>query len=147
MNGKNKIGTWVGFLLILIWCLFPVAWILSLSFKSVGETTVGSPQFLPKDATFDNYKDLWDWPFVGTTHRGEDFQQALFNSFGISLIATGLSVILATLAAYAIARLEFKGKRLVLSLALAIAMFPVVALVGPLFDLWRRSACSTPGPA
>ena len=48
-----------------------------------------------------------------------------------------LSVILATLAAYAIARLEFKGKRLVLSLALAIAMFPVVALVGPLFDLWR----------
>ena len=46
-------------------------------------------------------------------------------------------MILATLAAYAIARLEFKGKRLVLSLALAIAMFPVVALVGPLFDLWR----------
>ncbi len=48
-----------------------------------------------------------------------------------------LSVIFATLAAYAIARLEFKGKRIVLSLALAIAMFPVVALVGPLFDLWR----------
>ena len=46
-------------------------------------------------------------------------------------------MIFATLAAYAIARLEFKGKRLVLSLALAIAMFPVVALVGPLFDLWR----------
>jgi multiple sugar transport system permease protein len=45
-------------------------------------------------------------------------------------------VIFATLAAYAIARLEFKGKRLVLSLALAIAMFPVVALVGPLFDMW-----------
>ena len=45
--------------------------------------------------------------------------------------------IFATLAAYAIARLEFRGKRAVLSLALAIAMFPVVALVGPLFDLWR----------
>ena len=67
----------------------------------------------------------------------KDFQQALINSFGISLIATVLSVIFATLAAYAIARLEFKGKRIVLSLALAIAMFPVVALVGPLFDLWR----------
>ena len=63
--------------------------------------------------------------------------EALINSFGISLIATVLSVILATLAAYAIARLEFKGKRLVLSIALAIAMFPVVALVGPLFDMWR----------
>ena len=41
------------------------------------------------------------------------------------------------MAAYAIARLEFKGKRLVLSMALAIAMFPVVSLVGPLFDMWR----------
>ena len=43
---------------------------------------------------------------------------------------------LATLAAYAIARLDFKGKRLVLSLALAIAMFPVVSLIGPLFEQW-----------
>jgi len=129
MKGKNAIGTWAGFLLILLWCLFPVAWIISLSFKSEGETAVGSPQFLPKDPTFDNYTAIIDNP---------DFTRALINSFGISLISTLLAVIFATLAAYAIARLEFKGKRLVLSLALAIAMFPVVALVGPLFDLWTR---------
>src|SRR5687768_980462 len=129
MKGKNKFGTWVGFLLILLWCLFPVAWILSLSFKSEAETAVGSPQFLPSDPTLDNYSAIFDNP---------DFRQALINSFGISLISTLLSVIFATFAAYAIARLEFKGKRLVLSLALAIAMFPVVALVGPLFDLWTR---------
>ena len=67
MKGKTKIGTWVGFLLILVWCLFPVAWILSLSFKSEGETAVGSPQFLPKDPTFDNYKALWDWPWSAPT--------------------------------------------------------------------------------
>jgi multiple sugar transport system permease protein len=129
MKGNTKFSTWVGFLLILLWCLFPVAWILSLSFKSEGETAVGSPQFLPKDPTFDNYSAIVDNP---------DFRQSLINSFGISLIATVLSVIFATFAAYAIARLEFRGKRLVLSLALAIAMFPVVALVGPLFDLWTR---------
>ncbi|MCY4727094.1 carbohydrate ABC transporter permease [Nocardioides sp. STR2] len=129
MKGKNAIGTWIGFILILLWCLFPVAWIISLSFKSVSETAVGSPQFLPEDPTFENYTAIVDNP---------DFTRALFNSFGIALIATLLSVIFATLAAYAIARLEFKGKRLVLSLALAIAMFPVVALVGPLFDLWTR---------
>jgi trehalose/maltose transport system permease protein len=128
MKGNTKFSTWVGFLLILLWCLFPVAWILSLSFKSEGETAVGSPQFLPKDPTFDNYSAIVDNP---------DFRQSLINSFGISLIATVLSVIFATFAAYAIARLEFKGKRLVLSLALAIAMFPVVSLVGPLFDMWR----------
>jgi multiple sugar transport system permease protein len=125
---RNKIGTWVGFVAILVWCLLPVVWILSLSFKGTDETAAGSPQFLPKDWTLQNYKDILDNP---------DFLDALRNSFGIAAISTVLSVIFATLAAYAIARLEFKGKRLVLSLALAIAMFPVVALVGPLFDMWR----------
>lgn len=128
MKKKTGIGTWIGFVLILIWCLLPVAWIISLSFKSVEETATGSPQFLPKDPTGENYSAILD---------NGDFTRALLNSFGISLIATVLSVIFATLAAYAIARLEFKGKRLVLSMALAIAMFPVVSLVGPLFDMWR----------
>ncbi len=125
---KTGIGTWVGFVLIMIWCLLPVAWILSLSFKSVDETSAGSAQFLPKDPTLENYSAILE---------NGDFTKALINSFGISLIATVLSVIFATLAAYAIARLEFKGKRIVLSMALAIAMFPVVSLVGPLFDMWR----------
>src|SRR6478752_8412957 len=125
---RNVIGTWIGFAIILVWCLLPVVWIISLSFKGPTETSAGSPQFLPKEPTLKNYDDILNNP---------DFRDSLVNSFGIAIIATFLSVVLATLAAYAIARLEFKGKRLVLSLALAIAMFPVVALVGPLFDLWR----------
>ena len=128
MRGRSVAGIWVGFVLILVWCLLPVVWILSLSFKPVSETTVGSPQFLPKTWTTQNYQDIITNP---------DFTRALFNSFGIALISTALAVLFATFAAYAIARLEFRGKRLVLSLALAIAMFPVVSLVGPLFDMWR----------
>ena len=121
-------GIIVGFIVILVWCLLPVAWIISLSFKSVAETTTGSAQFLPKSWTIQNYKDILS---------NSDFTAALRNSFGIAIIATVLSVIFATFAAYAIARLDFKGKRLVLSLALAIAMFPVVSLISPLFDMWR----------
>ncbi len=128
MRGRTAAGIWTGFVLILVWCLLPVVWILSLSFKPVSETTVGSPQFLPKTWTVQNYKDIIANP---------DFTRALLNSFGIALISTALAVLFATFAAYAIARLEFRGKRLVLSLALAIAMFPVVSLVGPLFDMWR----------
>ena len=142
MDTKTRAGTGVGVIVIMIWCLLPVAWIISLSFKGPAETAAGSPQFLPKDGTLDNYKTVLGF---GTLSDGTeppagvsaDFLDALRNSFGIALIATLLSVIFATLAAYAIARLEFKGKRLVLSLALAIAMFPVVSLVGPLFDMWR----------
>jgi multiple sugar transport system permease protein len=128
---KSKITVWtiIGALVLLVWCLLPIAWIVSLSLKPVEETANGSPQFLPQEVTFDNYE---------TVLEDDQFQHALVNSFGISLISTTLSVIIATLCAYAIARLHFKGKRLVLSIALAIAMFPVVSLVGPLFDMWRN---------
>ena len=128
---KNRIGTVIGCLLILVWCLLPVAWIISLSFKSEAAITTGSPGFFPADgagAGWDNYKAVWD---------NEQFRRAILNSIGISLIATLLSVVVATLAAYAIARLEFRGKKLVLTISLAIAMFPVVSLIGPLFDMWR----------
>lgn len=128
---KNRIGTVIGCLLILVWCLLPVAWIISLSFKSEAAITTGSPGFFPADgagAGWDNYQAVWD---------NEQFRRAILNSIGISLIATLLSVVVATLAAYAIARLEFRGKKLVLTISLAIAMFPVVSLIGPLFDMWR----------
>lgn len=116
-----------GFIIILVWCLLPVVWILMLSLKPVSETQAGSPQFLPQDWTLRNYIDVMNLDL---------FRRALVNSFGISAIATVLSVIIATLCAYAIARLDFRGKRLVLGITLAIAMFPVVSLVGPLFQMW-----------
>jgi multiple sugar transport system permease protein len=128
---RPKIGLVLGVSLILVWCLLPVVWIISLSFKSEDSIIAGNPGFFPADGTgagWDNYQAVWD---------NDQFRRAIFNSIGISLIATLLSVMVATLAAYAIARLEFKGKRLVLTMALAIAMFPVVSLIGPLFDMWR----------
>ena len=128
MRAKLGPGVILGAVLILVWCLLPIVWILSLSFKPVGETATGSPQFLPKEFTWDNFS---------TVLGNDDFQRALINSFGISIIATVLSVIVGTLCAYAIARLRFRGKRAVLTIALAIAMFPVVSLIGPLFDQWR----------
>ena len=128
MRQKLSPGIIIGGVLLLVWCLLPVVWIIMLSFKPQAETAAGSPQFLPKEWTWDNFDSVLN---------NDDFQRALINSFGISIIATVLSVILATLAAYAIARLQFRGKKLVLSLALAIAMFPVVSLIGPLFDMWR----------
>jgi multiple sugar transport system permease protein len=131
MSVKNRIGIIIGGAFILTWCLLPVVWIISLSFKSQEAITTGSPGFFPSDggsAGWQNYQDVI---------ADDQFRRAIINSIGISLIATALSVIIATLAAYAIARLEFSGKKFVLTVALVIAMFPVVSLVGPLFDLWR----------
>jgi len=127
----NRAGYVLGFALILVWCLLPVAWIISLSFKSQEAVTNGSPGFFPVSgggAGWQNYVDVI---------KDDQFARAIVNSIGISLIATILSVTLATFTAYAVARLEFKGKKFVLTTALVIAMFPVVSLVGPLFDMWR----------
>jgi multiple sugar transport system permease protein len=106
--------------------LLPVAWIVSLSLK--GGDDVQNQRFLPTAWTLESYRAVFRTPL---------FTSALRNSVGVSLLATAISVALATLAAYAIARLEYRGKRIVLGMALAVAMFPVVSIVGPLFDLWR----------
>jgi multiple sugar transport system permease protein len=123
---RSKVGWGLAGLAILVYTLLPVAWIVSLSFKQGDD--INNKKFLPSHWSLDNYRTVFDTNL---------FTSALRNSIGISLIATTISVALATVAAYAIARLQFRGKRWVLSAALAIAIFPTVALVGPLFDMWR----------
>ncbi len=130
MSTREKTFWWIGGALIVLYALFPIAWILSLSFKSPGDVANGS--FLPTNATWENYA------LVLTGDASDLFLPALRNSFGIVLIATALASVLAMFAAYAIARLDFKGKRIILSTALAVAIFPVISIVTPLFNLWRN---------
>jgi multiple sugar transport system permease protein len=130
MRTRERTLWYVGGLLIVVYCLFPVAWIVSLSFKAPFDLT--NKSFLPTKATLDNYREIF------TGGASDLFLSALRNSVGISLIATFISVILAMFAAYAIARLDFPGKRLILTTALAVAIFPVISIVTPLFNLWRQ---------
>jgi trehalose/maltose transport system permease protein len=123
---RKRIAWTVGGTLIILYTLLPVLWIVSLSFKAGDD--INNKKFFPTEWSTDNYRQVFDTSL---------FTSALRNSLGISLISTTISVVLATLAAYAIARLNFRGKRAVLTVALAIAMFPTIALVGPLFDMWR----------
>jgi multiple sugar transport system permease protein len=129
MDGRKTSNWWTFWgVLILLWALFPLLWMASLAFKSPETFRSGSPSFFPDEWTWSNFTSVFD---------DELFTSALRNSFGIAIIATLLSVIVAMFAAYAIARLEFRGKKLLLSMALGIAMFPQAALVGPLFNMWR----------
>jgi multiple sugar transport system permease protein len=119
----------VGGLIILVWALFPLVWMVSLSFKDPNTFRSEEPTFFPTE---------WVWTNYETVFTDSLFTSALRNSVFISLIATFLSVVIAMFAAYAIARMEYPGKKLLLSMALAIAMFPQAALVGPLFNMWRN---------
>ena len=120
----------IALVVVLLFALIPVVWLISLSLKPPDAITDQS--FIPSEFSLDNYKSLFeggidDSPFI----------KPLINSIGIALITTVISIVLASFAAYAIARLEFPGKRLILAGALAIAMFPPISTVGPLFDMWR----------
>jgi multiple sugar transport system permease protein len=111
---------------VVVYALVPVLWILSLSFKTADTLTDG--HFVPRKWTLDNYRTIFS-----TT----EFVRALGNSIGIALISTAIAVVLGTMAAYAIARLDFPGKRLLVGVSLLIAMFPQVSLVSPLFETER----------
>jgi multiple sugar transport system permease protein len=112
--------------LVVLYALTPVAWIVSLSLKRAAD--LNDNRFFPRTISFENYTAVF---------HDVQFPAALFNSIGIGLIATALAVLIAMFAAYALVRLEFRGKGLVLGFALAIAMFPGIAIIGPLFNLWR----------
>jgi multiple sugar transport system permease protein len=112
---------------VIVVSLVPIVWIVMLSLKTSASATDGS--FIPHHWTLSNYSDVFK---LGT------FTSALRNSIGIALISTALAVIIASAAAYAIARLEFPGKRIILAVSLGVAMFPQISLVGPLYNLWRQ---------
>jgi len=126
-HAKQTTG-WSAALVVVIVCsLVPVFWILMLSLKTPGSVTDGS--FIPHHWTLSNYSAIF---------KAGIFTDALRNSIGIGLIATALAVALASAAAYAIARLDFPGKAAILAISLAVAMFPQISLVGPLYNLWRQ---------
>lgn len=112
---------------VLVYALVPVLWILSLSLKA--PETIGDGRFIPSRWTLDNYESVF------TTGI---FNAALINSIGIALITTVIALALASMAAYAIARLDFPGKAIILAGALAVSMFPAISIVGGLYDVWRQ---------
>jgi multiple sugar transport system permease protein len=113
--------------LVIVYALLPVLWILSLSLKPTQQVKDG--KLIPSSITFDNYRGIF---------KGDVFTSALVNSLGIGLITTAIAVVIGGMAAYAVARLEFTGKKLLVGAALLIAMFPQISLVTPLFNIERR---------
>ncbi|GGB64848.1 sugar ABC transporter permease [Knoellia flava TL1] len=110
--------------LVLIYAFVPVIWIVSLSLKD--SATLNDGKFLPVSPSWASYQQIFDNP---------DFTRALINSIGICLIATFVAIVFGTMAAYAIARLDFPGKRAIVAMSLLISMFPQIALVTPLFKI------------
>jgi multiple sugar transport system permease protein len=126
----SKIGLWIGVVAIVLWCLLPFYWMVVTAFRDVDYTFDATPW--PTHVTLDNFRTAFD------TSRGNHFGRALFNSLFISVITTIIAMLVGTTTAYAVTRLKFRGKFLVLGIILAASMFPGVAIVTPLFQLFAN---------
>ena len=123
---RQKGGWGVANFVVIALALIPVLWLVSLSFKT--PTAILDPSFLPASWTWGNYSSIL---------QNSQFIRPLVNSIGIGLIATFIAVVLASMAAYAVARLNFPGKSVLIGMSLLIAIFPQISLVTPLFSIER----------
>ena len=113
---------------IVLFCTAPFLWTVITSLKSLPEIYRSPPTYVPDALVIDNWRE------VLTLRR---FTRSLLNSAIVASSATLVSLLVGSSCAYALARLRFPGKRLVLTLVLAVAMFPGIAILSPLYLLFR----------
>jgi multiple sugar transport system permease protein len=116
---------WFAVAAIVIFCLAPFYWLINISLKT-GPDLSGSA-VVPPHPTLDNYSSIF---------KNDDFVKALRNSAIVSLVTTTLALVVGSFCAYALARLRFPAKFLLLALVLSITTFPPIAIATPVFKLW-----------
>lgn len=126
---KNKINFktirfYVFIVIFLIIIIFPFYWEFITSIKKPDEIFGSFTRFWPKHSTLESYKLVF---------TARPFGKFLWNSFVISSLTTIVAIVFASFAAYAIARLKFKGKSIILGLVLAVSMFPQISTISPIY--------------
>lgn len=122
----GKIASIVGMALIVIYCLLPFYWMLISSFRlpTMGQST----DFLPNPPSVENY--------TGVFSEQNNFLRSILNSVVVSVTTTALTLVFGIVGAYALARLRFAAKGIVLGVIIGASMFPGVTLLVPLFKLF-----------
>ncbi len=125
---RQTTSTFINAFIIVVWCVLPFAWMIIASFRDPSMQYEMS--VIPSEPTFDNYR------VAMSTENGNHLGQALLNSLLIGAVVTIASLLFGTFAAYVLARINFRFKPLVMGIVLGASMFPGVALITPLFQLF-----------
>jgi multiple sugar transport system permease protein len=128
-GGKKPRGArillWAGVVLIILFCLFPFYWLINTSLKTGADLSKAS--LFPSNPSLDNFDSIFS---------NDAFVKALRNSAIVAGAATIVALMIGSFAAYALARLRFPMKFLILALVLSISTFPPIAIAAPVFKLW-----------
>jgi trehalose/maltose transport system permease protein len=138
----RKAGSRGGFFLLLavfvVVSLFPFYWIVITSLKSNAVLAQGTTSLLPSHVTFSNYIDDF---------TKQDFLRPMLNSAIVCVSATILTVVIASMAGYALARTRIRGRTAVMGFILIAGFFPILAMVGPLFIAYKHTGLLDTYPA
>ena len=123
LHRKLRIPLILGIIIFLFIVLFPVYWLVVSSFKTQSEVLAGTPQIIPSNISFENYRQVWEAALL-------DYFR---NSLIITLPAMVIAVTLATMTGYALSRFSFPGKKLFSSLTILTQLFPGILFILPYF--------------
>lgn len=132
MKFSKKIGYFIALVIFLILTLGPFLWTFVLSITPEYAMMEKTTRLLPEVITYDNYREL----LTSGTQKGSILVTGIRNALkavGATLI---LGIPIAMMSAYALSRMEFKGRRLIKNLLLITMVIPVMATIIPLFRLF-----------
>jgi N,N'-diacetylchitobiose transport system permease protein len=131
--GRSRVGTMfanaAGILFAII-MIFPVYWVINTAFKPANEVLSFDPSFVPQHPTLDNFGSAFNAPL---------FVKDLMNGLIVTCVAVVGALIVGFLAALAIARFQFYGRRAIILIVLAVQLVPFVALLIPLYLMLNRA--------
>ncbi|WP_446898451.1 carbohydrate ABC transporter permease [Clostridium sp. LBM24168] len=126
----NKIFFIILVILVVIISLFPVYWQFIVSIRSSAQLNNSDMSLLPHGIHLENYIYI----FTQT-----DFLKYILNSLIVSITSTIISLVIGIFCSYAVARLDIKGKNFILAFVLSVSIFPGIALVSPLFIIFKQT--------
>lgn len=126
--GLGGVLPYIGTAVVAVYCLLPFYWMVVSAFRRPQDQSDNTP--LPTHWSIKN--------FTAVFRPGVGFQRSLLNSLIVAGTTTVAVLVVGTFTAYALARLDFRGKNLVLGITIATSMFPVISLVVPLLKLFSN---------
>jgi ABC-type glycerol-3-phosphate transport system permease component len=141
-NNPRKVAARTGFYILItvfvLVSLFPFYWIVITSLKTQPEIAAGTSSLLPGHITWSSY---------ATDLSNSNFIRPLLNSAIVAVCTTAVTVVIASMAGYALSRTQIRGRSVILGFILVANFFPIIAMVGPLFIAYRKLGLLNSYPA
>ena len=131
-NNKNSMRTYL--IYIAAFCMafimiIPLLWMIISAFKAPGSTVTVITELMRPPYTLDSFKEVLEPDGTAMMWRWT------FNSVVVGVVQTVVTVLFSSWAAYAVSRIDFKGKTIIFALMLAGLMVPMESIVVPLFEM------------